>query len=299
MFDIMYKSNAVLINNPPANQLTDVDKHPGRAAADMANEINYTANNKLAPASVKTVKRPLNKRVALVYGFAYARNFDDRDGIKKFSIDQLNHALGITYKRLNHNKIKKIQRGINVDKIMIKKFLQPTGIKTALAEELLRSWSRYLSENYEFLSIKSRLETKTAKCVQQCRGCLEYTLIKNNILDLYITPTLKNRAMEVFIMFLRKNDAAGFKTIRDGGGKIFHPLDSVVKTIFFRRASKLALKWSSELKIAVMFDASFAHDSAMTPSRTGYRPITFSEYKYSKKNNLDNVFVRSVPNAAV
>ena len=66
-------------------------------------------------------------------------------------------------------------------------------------------------------------------------------------------------------------------------------MTGIVNSIFFRKTSKLALKWSHENNIPVNFDMDFTHKAALKKNRQAYQPITFSEYKYFTKNQFENV----------
>lgn len=292
MYDFIYNDN--LINRMPDNSAAGCGKWSPLADQDPFGMLTNIANASYAPAALPCLKLPLNKQVALVYGFEQARNLSDGDGVKKFTIHELNDALAIDYISLDHEKILNIQQGITVNDAMIDRFFMKTGIAPNLGKELLLSWSLYMREHYEFISVKERLERKTSKCGDRCLGCLEFTLKKNNTFKKDLTPQLMDAAKDNAIAFLQHGDVAGFNALRvdDLNNAIF--VDSVVKTLFFRRLSKLALKWSNKELIAVNFDVSFSDTDAIEGDRSRYRPITFSEYKYFKKNDLDNVFVRTV-----
>lgn len=271
-------------------------KNDDHDATKIIATLNYAGNNGLTPPVMKEGNIQSTKCVEMVCGFADSRNLDAKEGVKMFTVDHLNYALRISYEKFDGKIVQDIQRGIIIDHSMVDKFNTSTRIDLTLSRQLLQSWSLYLRDHYDFISIKKALLKRAAKCITPCGGCFEYLLSKNNAHKLKLSSSLKQAFRQVFTAIMENEDVSGLKILENFRPQKKIKLFSILKIIFFRRTSKLALKWCNEQRLSVNFDADFEHDAAMEAIPSGYRPITFSEYKFSKKKNFNNVFIRSLYN---
>lgn len=231
--------------------------------------------------------------VVLVYGFYTDRKYNNSSAIreKKFIIEQLNMALGINF--LNAHLIEKLQNGIEIENFNIDLFSKETGIEKTISRELLTSWSTFLKEHYDFISIQSYLKRKYQKYDDVFA---EYVLRRNH-------PTLQNtqtlpkldEAKSLFSIFSEHGDQQGcakteatyipIEAYTEDKGIVGTALDNA----FFRRTSKLALIWSHQVGISVIFYISFFSRQAEDKVKNTYRPITYSEYHFFKQQKLNHV----------
>ncbi|WP_410013911.1 hypothetical protein [Sodalis sp. C49] len=240
--------------------------------------------------------------MALVYGFANVRNLDSGDGVTQFTLDQLNQALGITTEQLDYRKIRQLRLGVAISRRRVRRFTVLTGIDGATAKMLLMSWRDFLRDNYDFISVKSRLLEKIEKCRILGRNCecAKNILLKNSPSRPRFDDGLWRDTRALARKFIRRGDVAGFKALRRRGDKNRPHLAGAIKTMLLRRIIKLGLEWSNYYKIMVNFDVNFRHQTAMKiegRQDEPYWPLTYSAYRYCQRQLHDHVSIRIVPSA--
>lgn len=123
-------------------------------------------------------------------------------------------------------------------------------------------------------------------------------LIKNSPGRLHIGDGLWHDTNALVKQFVQRNDVAGFKTLSLRHNKNAQLLAGIMKTMLLRRISKLGMEWSRKIKIMVNFDVNFSHQTAMKFTRghhEQYWPLTYSAYRYCKRQKHDHVLIRKVP----
>ncbi|WP_213993418.1 hypothetical protein [Sodalis sp. dw_96] len=275
---------------PCADGLTD--KSGAKTNTKLAGELVKATNDSLAAANVKVNAQRKHMPVALMYGFVGVRDLAQTNDVHKITVDLLNRALMLSHGNLSHAKLIETQKGIKVRDSAVVQLAKVTRIDDGIAGQLLHSWSAYLKNSYDFISIQSALKRRFAKRTQSKCDNLKYLAIKNYALESKITSATIAGAMFIFDKFDRFGDEEGFKALERLQSPQKEQIAGIVGSMFFRRTSKLGLLWSKENDIPVYFDMDFTHKQAFKKLRNTYQPITFSEYKYYKKYRFDNVTER-------
>ncbi|TKI06355.1 hypothetical protein [Martelella alba] len=273
-------------HNPPANSAADADKPPPVFA--VRGVIN-AANGGPVLSRRPVGQTPFSMPVVMAYGFNNVRNLANRDGKAKFTIDLLNRALNISHRNLSHRVIMDIWRGIRLQKTAVDRFAGVTGIDQQTAKFLLQSWADCLRDEYHFISIQNVLNKKTTKYDLSRLETVHYLCVKNFPGAACIEPAILNQLAATFQEFIKHGDYSGFHALARCDSSIKMASSSIISTLFFRRTSKLALKWSHDNAIPVNFDRNFSYKDAQRKSMKNYRPITFSEYCFYRKNRFNNV----------
>lgn len=159
-------------------------------------------------------------------------------------IDTLNASLGLTmYYLLTTNIIYKIKNGINVGTQNTRKLIKDHPWLTEVeATDLLKSWSEYLKENYNYLSF-SRMD----KTVLDFLG--KNTDSTNMGVNGSIGKDYK-KAFDKLKNAFKKSNQGGHKTMRDlyfNKGDIRPEKHAIIAFVnaFFRKTSKLGLDWAN------------------------------------------------------
>ena len=227
--------------------------------------------------------------VTLVYGFKNIRNLDNIEGTVKFTIDLLNMALQISHRNLSHWVMNDIWRGLQFESSTADNFALMTGIDRTTTGWLLKSWADCLRSEYGFISIQEALQRKMLKYDFSCSETIKYLAVKNSLFPSRLNGVALNNTKAIFNVFIKYGDSLGFYKLGRCNPSVREEVTGIITTLFFRRISKLALKWSHQNGIPVIFDMNFTYKEARRKSMKDYRPITFSEFCYYKKNNFSNV----------
>ncbi|XBS70741.1 hypothetical protein ABK905_06365 [Acerihabitans sp. KWT182] len=230
--------------------------------------------------------------IRLMYGFKGVRDLAPPGTGDKFTVDLLNRALSLSHANLSHEKMSEIRQGIKVRNSAVRQFALTTRIDDTLARELLLSWSSWLKKEYDYISIQSALIKRLAKGRLSKYDNFKYLAAKNNAMELKVSAIAFQNLMPIFDRFINHGDDEGFIALQRCMIPERTQLSGIVTSIFFRRTSKLGLIWSQENNIPVYFDVDFTLKEASKKHRASYLPITFSEYKYYKKNQFSHVTER-------
>ncbi|TCL04258.1 hypothetical protein [Sodalis ligni] len=273
--------------------IAGLTKTPGMATnAKLAGGLVKVTNDSLAAANIKSDAQRKPRPVALMYGFMGVRDLERADGVDKITVDLLNRALMLAHGNLSSNKILEIQKGIKVRGSAVRQFAQTTQIDDETARYLLRSWSAYLQREYDFISLQSALRKRVAKHTLSNRENFKCLVKKNHA----VGPKLDSNELKdirfLFDKFMILGDTEGFIALQNYKSPNKERIAGIFSSMFFRRSSKLGLKWSKENNISVIFDMDFTPKQAFKKNRNSYQPITFSEYKFYKKNHFENVTER-------
>lgn len=300
MVNLMSEVNIISKNRNQFNNIIGQLNYKQNAEDNNLKKMVYVANNSPAFKPAANPEQPLNKRISLVYGFDNVRNLDSRDGVMKCSIEQLNQSLINFSGQKNYRTIKGIKNGIALSRRKVLNFNKLTGIDYATAKILLRSWRDFLRDNYDFISLKLQLIKKIEKCRTSCRNreCAQNLIIKNSSVRPHIDDGLRREIKVILEKFVQQGDVSGFKALSLRHNKNARLLTGIMKTMMLRRISKLGMEWSRHIKIMVNFDVDFSHQTAMKYPRGNvaqYWPLTYSAYRYCKRQKHDHVLIRKVP----
>lgn len=236
--------------------------------------------------------------VILVYGFKEARDLTAEKGIAKFTLNQINDALGIDYGTINHTLITSIAQGIVIDKTKIDFFSQAANLDKCTAEKLLISYAHFLRDHYDYLSVSACLKRKAQKYLE---SFFIYTLIKNNHSHSARTsPEYPNNFFKLFLAFLYGGDQQGYSQKEaffcdqdktEDQGCVAKALDNLM----FRRLSKLGLIWSAHAHLPVNFYRTFTPEDAKNKTSVeSYEPITFSEYRLLSRHRTFFTHIKEI-----
>lgn len=290
------KTNSTWINNAshgPSDTRAIIQPKNRLQIKALRAHLQQAAHNYANAMLNKKIDKPCATPMSMIYGFRGIRNLAREPGSVKFTVDLLNLALSVTPHQLSQDKLGEIEKGLVASERNLQKFAALTGMDQQAANDLLQSWSSYLKTEYDFISIKSLLKRKSRK-YQKTLDYVAYTACKNFSLGSPVDPAILSAIKPVFREFLRHGDKMGFAAIARLPDSAIYYVAYIIITLFFRRTSKLALKWSYERNIPVIFDINFTPKEAYQSNPGQYQPITYSEYRFYKKHHFTHVTERPV-----
>lgn len=296
-----YSTDALVKQTYPLNltlQHTQIDP-PLRITPSHPTNISQKNTTELTLLKMKpAIEKFDGFGVILVYGFEKARDLKPEAGIKKFTLNQINDALGIDYGTINHTLITALKQGIVIDEAKIDSFSKSVNLDKWIAEKLLTSYAHFLRDHYNYLSISACLQRKKQKYFE---SSFTYTLMKNNHNLLAKTsPEYSNNFLKLFLTFLSEGDPQGYtqkealfcnQNKTEDQACVATALDNLL----FRRLSKLGLIWSAHHHLPVNFYITFTPEDAKNKAFIeSYEPITFSEYRLLSRHRTFFTHIKEI-----
>ncbi|MFB5171491.1 hypothetical protein AAIO65_02485 [Erwinia amylovora] len=282
--------------------------------------IEHTTPNTIQPSNQKNISQVLDK-IKMAYGFC-----EDISTFKKIdrttiSLDDLNRISGLfTDNPLKSPSVlmrKILTKNLKIDDLFLKRYCNETSIKESDLRGISEKWIEYLSNKSDELSLCKSLNRRDEKTEN---GFLDFVLKNTTLYE--DNPKLRKIALiqiqhekicyktiQLVYNAFKKSDELGLKTLdnpdtcKNTGYRL---IESSIGTALLRKISKIAMVFAtspsnniSQLVFIkpdalrgsiVLVNASnqdlWRGKNDLSGIVTAYEPITHSELRYARKNDL-------------